>query len=253
MLLIAAALTEELRVVLDLCPPKARLPIQGIRGWNATHGSLPIVALKTGMGPTRAANSLKLFLSNERPAKILVLGYGGALDPSLQIGDLVIGEQASLLLENKGSGSMRVLSEEGTWQLADSREIHRSSALAGLPVTQGVILTSAFIIGGAEQKSLLREKFHASIIDMETAGLAQVATQFDVPMACVRAVSDRVHDEFLAPFSYEPSLGLAARAMRILVAGNWVRRHGEWRENTAVARRSLRRFLASYLRLTIDD
>src|SRR5439155_24070951 len=114
MLLIAAALAEELRVVLDLCLPKARLPIQGIRGWNVTHGSLPIVALKTGMGPTRAANSLKLFLSNERPAKILVLGYGGALDPSLQLGDLVIGDQCSLLVENKGSSSMNFLSVDGT-------------------------------------------------------------------------------------------------------------------------------------------
>ena len=81
----------------------------------------------------------------------------------------------------------------------------------------------------------------------------ELAAQFDVPMACVRAVTDRVHDEFLAPFSYEPSLSLAARAMRILVAGDWVRRHGQWRENTAVARRSLRRFLASYLGMTIDE
>src|SRR5438876_2588719 len=183
MLLITAALAEELQVVLELCPPNGRLAIQGVRGWKATHGSLPIVALKTGMGPSRAANSLKLFLSNERPAKILVLGYGGALDPSLQLGELVIGEQASLLLENKGSGSMRFLSVEGTWQLADSREIHRSSSLAGLPAREGVILTSAFIIGAAERKLLLRRKFHGSIIDMETAVLAQVAAQFAVPMA----------------------------------------------------------------------
>src|SRR5437762_7630543 len=109
MLLITAALAEELQVVLELCPPNGRLAIQGVRGWKAAHGSLPIVALKTGMGPARAANSLKLFLSTERPARILVLGYGGALDPSLQVGDLVIGERASLLLEDKGSGSTRFL------------------------------------------------------------------------------------------------------------------------------------------------
>ncbi len=207
MLLITAALAEELQVVLELCPPNGHLAIQGVRGWKAARGSLPIVALKTGMGPARAANSLKLFLSTERPARILVLGYGGALDPSL----------------------------------------------AGLPAKQGAILTSGFIIGGAEQKLLLREKFHASIVDMETAALAQVAAQFAIPMACVRAVSDRVQDDFLAPFSYEPSLSLAARAMRILVAGNWVRRHGQWRENTTAARRSLRRFLAIYLGMTSDD
>ena len=69
MLLIAAALAEELQVVLELCPPNGRLAIQGVRGWKAMHGSLPIVALKTGMGPARAANSLKLFLSTERPAR----------------------------------------------------------------------------------------------------------------------------------------------------------------------------------------
>jgi adenosylhomocysteine nucleosidase len=251
MLLIAAALAEELQVVLDLCPSNGRLAIQGIRGWKATRGSLPLVALKTGMGPTRAANSLMLFLSAERPARILVLGYGGALDPSLQLGDLIIGERASLLVEEKGSGSVRFLSVAGTWQLADSREIHSTSTLAGLPARQGAILTSGFIIGGGEQKLLLREEFHASIVDMETAALAQVAAQFDVPMACVRAVSDRVHDEFLAPFSYDPSLSLAGRATRILVAGNWVRRYGQWRENTTAARHSLRRFLASYL--AIDD
>ena len=39
---------------------------------------------------------------------------------------------------------------------------------------------------------------------METAALAQVAAARDIPMDCVRAVSDEAGDDFLAPFSYDP-------------------------------------------------
>ncbi len=81
---------------------------------------------------------------------------------------------------------------------------------------------------------------------METAALARVAVSEKIPLCCIRVVSDEAEDTFLAPFSFNPSAGIPARAMQLMSAG-MAETYSEWKTHAAVAKESLARFLSRYL------
>jgi nucleoside phosphorylase len=101
-------------------------------------------------------------------------------------------------------------------------------------------------LGDPVHKSLLYEKFRASIVDMETAALARVAAARSVPLSCIRVVSDDAADSFLAPFSYDPSARLHTRARKLASTG-MAKVYRQWKNNTTVARKRLGMFLEQYL------
>ena len=53
-----------------------------------------IAFLKAGVGPRRAAESLEEALQMIPCSHVLVIGYAGALDPGLKVGDLVAAGRA---------------------------------------------------------------------------------------------------------------------------------------------------------------
>jgi adenosylhomocysteine nucleosidase len=245
MLLIVAALAEELEVALSLCSTRTKVDCGGVVAWVAAEGGKDIHLCKTGVGPKRSAYRLERILTELSPSHILVIGYAGALHPELKLGDLAIGRRASAFGESKAP--LEKIQLIGAWELAGSAELLSLARGAGLPAQVVEVLTSPYIIGAPDQKHLLHQRFHASAIDMETASLARVAAHHGIPISCVRAVSDEADDMFLAPFSYEPASTPVRRAMKFAAAGHWFTRRREWRQRSVRARESLRRFLSCYL------
>src|SRR5688572_24928990 len=146
MILIAAALAEELEIALNLCQNRTLLKLPGVRAWTATRSGRSITFLKTGVGPKRSEASLSLLLENTRPARILILGYCGALDPGLKVGTMIVSQEASLLEDDSSaSSSLEDLPIGGTWALEDSSVLYEKGILAGLPLYQGTTLTSHHI------------------------------------------------------------------------------------------------------------
>ena len=89
MLMIAAALEEELETAKSLFPESERIQGERLKLWRAVRDGRTIGFLKTGVGPRRSAERLKQALKVTRPAHILVIGYAGALNPALKLGSLV--------------------------------------------------------------------------------------------------------------------------------------------------------------------
>ena len=116
-----------------------------------------------------------------------------------------------------------------------------SALSSGLRACAGATMTSSYVLGNPAHKRLLYEKFHASIVDMETAGLARVAQSAKIPLSCIRVVSDEAGDTFLAPFSYDPSAGIPARAMKLIGTG-LVETYREWKTHSSAAKRESRPF-----------
>ncbi len=244
MLIIAAALMEELKVALDLCSGCSRVAAGGVRVWRATSGNTTLHFLKTGVGPERSANALRAALGALRPAEILIIGYAGSLCDDWQIGDLAILRRSSLFGEKDAPFEQAGLT--GTWNLTSCEALVNTAQAIGTSVRPCDGLTSPYLIGEPTQKRSLRQRFGAAVIDMETAALAREASSAGIPIGCVRVVSDAVDDSFLAPFSYDSASSPFRRAARIVAAGNWLQRYSGWRARAAVARRSLRRFLTAY-------
>lgn len=247
MFLIAAALSEELGTAMESCKEHERIRLGSLVLWRArTQRGIPIYFLKTGIGPKRAADRLTRAIESTAPSQVLTLGYAGALDPDLQLGDLVVGRSA-VLLENQGNvPSLTEAPISGPWELSSCDEMLRIGRSAGLRASTGDVLTSWRIIGEPLDKESLFLRSHASIVDMETAALARVALSRKIALSCVRAVTDDAEDTLLAPFSNEPSATLAGRALKIAAAGKWIHRYSQWKGQAATARENLYRFARGY-------
>jgi adenosylhomocysteine nucleosidase len=248
MLLIVGALTEELKLAVDLCKDAAFCDMHGLRFWRGTSPAAAAVAmLRVGIGPKRSAGRLRRALACLQPARVLCIGYCGALDPSLHVGDLVIAGSASLLAFGEHP-TLQELVVERRWELSFCDELLRHAAAAGLRASSGGLVTSSRVVGDPAQKRHLHQRFEACAVDMETAALAGAAAAAGVPFGCIRAVSDSATDSFLSPLGFQEAGSTAiGRAAGFVRSGNWAHRLREWRDRSAAARDSLMRFLSSYL------
>jgi len=249
MLLIAAALHEELNIALSQYRDRRKVRVEDVEFWLATSGGGETGFLKTGIGPERSAASLQRALEALDVSQILVIGYAGALDPRLKLGTLVAVERAlagSIDRENPAVENLRL---DGTYTLDRPDFFEKAAESVHLPLIFADTLTTSHVWGDPEHKRILREKFSACIVDMETAALARVAASFDLPIGCLRVISDLAEDSFLEPFSYYPSAGPGKRARKILKDGNPVKLLRKWKRNTSIARASLRKLLAEILTL----
>lgn len=246
MLLVVAALEEELKTGLVLCRQEERIPNRKISAWQAEFNGKKIAFLKTGVGPKRAAASLEEALHAIPCSHLLAVGYAGALDPGLKLGDLVAVGRALAFSLGEDTHDWDHIRLDGTFGLANRDFLVEIAKIAGLHACAGDVLTSPYVLGNPAHKRILYDKFHASIVDMETAALARVAAQLSVPFGCVRVVSDEAGDSFLAPFSYDPSTRLPARARKLASTGVG-KIYRKWKTNTSVARKGLGKFLERYL------
>ncbi len=250
MLLIAAALGEELEVALRFFPLHSKSRVAGVAlrralaPWDTT-----LLFLKTGIGPGRSARRVRKVLQEIRPAKVLVIGYAGALDPRLRVGDLMVPQKAiSLLPQQSGDLPLKALKPGSGVDLLLWPDLHAAAGAAGLEINLGPLLTSAEAVGNPEQKSLLFRESGAQAVDMETAAIAALASDQGIPIGCVRVISDTAADRFLEPFVPDPSAGFARRASKLALPANWAEGYRQWRRRTAVARERLHLFLAAYLK-----
>jgi nucleoside phosphorylase len=247
MLLIAAALAEELETGLNLCSSRGKIRCAGGPVWLGIRGAETLHFVKLGTGPARSAARLRQVLTSLKPSEILVIGYAGALDPALRQGELVVVNRADQLSEESWGAPLEEIGLAESWTLSRADELCDLARRAGLPVHCGPVLTSPCIMGAPTHKRMLFDKFGAAIVDMETAALARFAARADVPLSCVRAISDEALDDFFAEFSYDPGAGNLRRAARVLAAGGLMRRYSQWHERSRSARQNLSKFLACYL------
>lgn len=246
MLLIAAALAEELETALNLCGGRHRIRCAGVSLWTGTRAGETIHLLKTGTGPVRSAEALQRALDALDVTRVLAVGYGGALDPALKYGDLVVVDRAHSVSAESWGSPLEKIRLGASWTLADAEGLTEKALAAGLPARCGSALTVPSILGDPMHKEFMFRRFQTAVVDMETAAVAGVAAASGVPLSCVRAITDEANDDFLAPFSYQPGAGLVRRAARTMAAGNWIRRYGEWRERSLAARKNLQKFLQSF-------
>jgi nucleoside phosphorylase len=244
MLMIAAALEEELETAKSLCRDVKRVESSRTKLWQGERNSVPYSFVRTGVGPMRSAPRFREALSVVRPSRILLIGYAGALDPELRLGDVVAVKKALALSENPPGWEQVQI--EGEFDLEGSSEFQRAAAAAGINARCGVGLTSYHVLGHPAHKRILHQRFHAAIVDMETAAIAGVAKSEGIPIRCIRVVSDEAGDTFLIPFSYNPETGLPTRAKQFMEAG-MLEMYRRWKANSSVAKDRLSRFLFHYL------
>ncbi|TMA23341.1 MAG: hypothetical protein E6J62_11880 [Deltaproteobacteria bacterium] len=152
-----------------------------------------IVALAVGVGGSARV------VSDEEPRVVVSCGFCGALDPTLEAGDLVLATSV------RAPGSEAVRAPDALLAQA-----HR--ALSGLPFYEGEVLGTSAVAATPDDKRALGAS-GALAVDMETHSLALAANKAGIPWLSVRAVLDP-QGVTLPRFAREPRKSYLTAALR---------------------------------------
>ena len=118
----------------------------------------------------------------EGASAVLSFGLCGALDPVLEVGDLVLGETVAT------AGGRYAADPAWTDQLA--RILPHAARMT--------VAAGPEIVGSAGAKAVLRQATGAGAVDMESHLVAEAAARAGARFAVLRAVSDRAGDNLPA-------------------------------------------------------
>jgi adenosylhomocysteine nucleosidase len=138
------------------------------------HEGPNVVAVFSGMGCRRAEIAARAAVEKYSPKALVSAGLVGGLMRSLKVGNVVL---PNVIID------------------AASGTEYRCNL--GGDVIGGGVLVSSFEIAEKQSKPELVECFHALVVDMEAAGVAKVAREYDLRFRCVKAISDEL--EFSMP------------------------------------------------------
>lgn len=183
-----------------------------------------MVAVAGGIGCEAARRAARAVVSEYQPRMLVSAGLAGALIRSLKAGNVIV---PNVIIDGPSGAEYRCNFGEG--------------------VLGGGILVTAGEVAGSASKPELVEKFHALAVDMEAAGVAEVAREEQIGFRCVKAISDEA-DFPMPPMSrFIDSRGNFQTAQ----FARWtVFRPAQWMTVMALARNSNRaaRALCDWLR-----
>jgi len=110
--------------------------------------------VRTGMGPARSKRAVRR-LSDEPAETIVVVGVCGALDPTLEPGDVFVADE--------------VRGPKATFQ-CEADGVAEALEAAGLRVARGALVSTDHVVRGSERQRL--REAGARAVDMESAYLA---------------------------------------------------------------------------------
>ncbi len=160
-----------------------------------------------GIGPEAARRATEAIIQSVNPARVLSVGFAGALDHSLHVGDVI-----------------------------EPRTVTNAADGARTDVGSGRgILVSSKVVADKEQKIRLAKSYGATAVDMEAAAVAQGALARGIEFAAIKAISDDV--DFGLP-AIDRFVGADGTFRTALFAGHVALRPWLWGATIALARNS---------------
>jgi len=196
MIALLAALEEEasgLRRRMALAPER----IAGLLGpaYTGQYRGRPVLLAQTGMGRQRAETSTSAVLARCQVTTVISIGFSGALEGRLEVGDLVL---ASELMAITGPGGNEI--EPTIYQANQGLLRAATEALRATPlrVVLGPTVTAPGIITTPAGKQDLSSQTGAIAVDMESYWVAKAVSDRGLPFLALRAISD-AQEELLPP------------------------------------------------------
>ncbi|MBI4875047.1 MAG: hypothetical protein HY822_10490 [Acidobacteria bacterium] len=178
MLLVAAEAMELAGLARRLDAEPLDWPVRFARA--AHGGGQRLVMAANGPGPCLAAAVGRIAAEREKLDGVVSVGYCGALDPALKVGDIVTARGVEA-------------SDSGERFETCSPLAHRYSA-------EGCIISLDRFVRTAGEKRRLRAS-GAVAVEMEAAGVAREARGLGLSFACVRVVTDGSQEGFHIDFN----------------------------------------------------
>lgn len=162
---------------------------------------LPVVVVQCGVGKVNAAMCAQVLCDCFDVTHLVNTGIAGSLCAELDIGDLVVSEDAMYhdfdvqhfgyeMGEVPGMGVLTFPASEEMmkYALAAAEAVHPGH------VKTGRIASGDMFVAGREIKEQIIAKTHAMCTEMEGTAIAHVAFRNKLPFVILRAISDKADD-----------------------------------------------------------
>ncbi|MDF2521133.1 MAG: adenosylhomocysteine nucleosidase [Clostridia bacterium] len=195
---IIGAMKEEKDAILSLMQQVERVEHYGVKFYIGTINNKSCVLSKSGVGKVNAARATQIMIDKFSPEFIINIGSAGALEPSLEIGDIVISDNciqhdADITAFGHPKGYIAGL----RYIQADPELIEMCKKAMELSVGHqyktyiGTVASGDQFISSQEKKQELHREFNAWCAEMEGAAIAQVCYLCQVPYVVIRSISDK--------------------------------------------------------------
>ncbi|GAA3407181.1 5'-methylthioadenosine/adenosylhomocysteine nucleosidase [Paenibacillus hodogayensis] len=194
----------------------------GIRFQTGRFRGKSVVLCKSGVGKVNAAVCTQLLIDSFGVDAIIFTGVAGALDPSLDIGDIVISTEC----QQHDMDASPLGFPRGTIPFAETSVFRADAALVALAVqaserleqghtVQGRVLSGDQFIADRDTVRLLHEQLGGACTEMEGSAVAQVCAMNGVPYVVIRSMSDKADGSANVNFA-EFAAASADRSFRIV-------------------------------------
>ena len=213
--LILGAMPSEVRTIQGALRGRRSGIYAGFPYDSGTIGGRPAIVAVTGVGVTNGAMVAALFINHFHPRELLVSGTGSRFNPRVRTGDTVI----SLKTIHHGAGSLTAQGmvyrkvrgplpgQMTSWFFRpDPALLSRARAAIKTYEPEDVVVdgerytprvftgvvTASDLFGVSDERIAdMQAKLAPDIMEMESAAIAQVCTQFGLPHIVFRAGSNR--------------------------------------------------------------
>ena len=195
---IIVAMEEELEQILNVMSSAEEKEINGLNFKLGKIEKKNVVVIKCGVGKVNAARVTQILIDKFNVGYVINVGAAGALNPLLNIGDIVIGEKLiqhdfdiTAFDHEKG-----YITGVGDYIYSDSTLVKKLKEIANrlsendYNVKSGVIATGDIFCTDIEMKNKIYSKFDADCVEMEGAAIAQVCYLDKIPFVVLRSISD---------------------------------------------------------------
>lgn len=195
---IIGAMQEEVDLLLSGLCDAVEMNRSGIRFHTGTLRGKPVVICKCGVGKVNAAVYTQVLIDRFNANKVIFTGVAGALDPELNIGDIVIStscQQHDMDVTPLGFARGVIPFQEVSDWPADAELVAIAAEAGELAAPgrckKGKILSGDQFIADRDKVRELHETFGGACTEMEGAAVAQACAMNEVPYVVIRSMSDK--------------------------------------------------------------
>src|SRR5437870_11954152 len=155
---------------------QSRTDRSGIRTIRGTIEDRAVEVFHTGVGEKVCRQRVAEFLQDQQFDLLISSGFAGALNDTLQIGDLLLAKNFSTVeLTKVGSSFSR------------------------LPIHEADLLTVRALIDSNDERNKIARSTGAAAVDMETEFIARACAEHGIPLLSLRVITDTPREAFPAP------------------------------------------------------
>lgn len=213
---IIGAMDEEIAHFLPFLEHKHEEVHAGITFRTGTFHGKEIVLVRSGVGKVNAAVCTQILIDRFQVEKIIFTGVAGALNPDLEIGDIVVSRDlmqhdmdvTPLGYKRGVIPDFPVSVFQADKMLIDLAK-RASEKVVDRNVMIGRILSGDSFVASRELVQSLRNELEGDCTEMEGAAVAQVAYMNGVPFVIIRSMSDKADGS--AHVNYREFVQIAAK------------------------------------------